>query len=123
MTRRALNAAVLALAAAGLSAVPAAARPVCTSADLRYPFQPGGPKAFGVFQLTIDGGSCATAHRVAKAWARAYEANVAMGSETRPRSAAGFRFTTLPNRAVQELSERGRRGAVTVRFAYRIPSG
>jgi hypothetical protein len=120
VTRRLL---LLAVLAAGLSAAPAGAGPVCTSADLRYPFQPGGPKAFGVFGLKIDGGSCTTAHRVAKAWMKAYEANIARGNETRPRSAAGFRFTTVPNHKVQELSERGTRGAVTVRFAYRIPSG
>jgi hypothetical protein len=123
MTHRLLTATILALATAGLAAAPAGARPVCRSADLRYAFQPDGPKAFGVFQLKIDGGPCATAHRVAKAWMKAYEANIEKGSETKPRTAAGFRFETLPSEEFQELRERGRRGAVTVRFDYRIPSG
>ena len=25
----------------------------CKSADLRYPFEPGGPKTFGVFKLRV----------------------------------------------------------------------
>ena len=35
----------------------AAARPSlhCHSADLRYPFQPDGINAFGVFKLTVTG--------------------------------------------------------------------
>jgi hypothetical protein len=31
----------------------AAAPTPCKAADLRYPFQPGGPKTFGVLRLTI----------------------------------------------------------------------
>jgi hypothetical protein len=100
-----------------------AAQKLCSSADLRFPFQPGGPKTFGVFELTVDGGSCATAHKAAKAWAAAYEANVAKGRVKAPKSAGGFRFTTLPAKAAQELRQRGRRGGVTVRFAYRVPNG
>lgn len=101
----------------------AAAQKVCSSADLRYPFQPGGPRTFGVFALTVEGGSCGTAHAAAKAWAKAYEANVAAGHVRAPKNAGGFRFTTLPAKAAQELRERGRRGGVTVRFAYRVPNG
>ena len=48
----------------------------CKSADLRYPFEPGGPKTFGVFKLRITGGRCATAHRVAKIWMEKLEASI-----------------------------------------------
>jgi opacity protein-like surface antigen len=115
-----------AIAAAALSLAPSAAQAtqrVCSSADLRFPFQPGQPKRFGVFALTVDGGSCVTAHGAAEAWAAAYEANVAKGRVRAPKSAGGFTFTTLPAKAAQELRQRGRRGGVTVRFAYRVPNG
>jgi hypothetical protein len=119
MRRLLLSVVVLSLALAA----PAAARSTCSSGDLRYPFMPGGPKDFGVFSLSVDGGSCSTAHRVAKSWMRAFEANIARGSTKLPKKAAGFAFKTLPATAAQQYNERGRRGAVTVRFAYRIPNG
>jgi hypothetical protein len=119
-------AAVLAVTAVALlpSAV-ADARPTlrCKSADLRYPFQPGGPKDFGVFRLRITGGRCATAHRVAKRWMTRFEANLRAGQVALPRSVAGFRFTSLPPNAAQTYNERGRRRTTTIRFDYRVPNG
>ena len=69
---------VLATVAGLLSAAVADARPAlrCKSADLRYPFEAGGPKTFGVFKLRITGGRCTTAHRVAKTWMKRFEANL-----------------------------------------------
>jgi hypothetical protein len=95
----------------------------CKSADLRYPFMPGGAKTFGVFELRITGGGCTTAHRVAKAWMQKLEANIRGGSGNVPRSAGGFSFTTLPAHAAQTYSERGRRGSTTIRFDYVVPNG
>lgn len=122
-----IAAALAATFAASLPAATAQAltRPTlhCKAADLRYPFMAGGPKAFGVFELRITGGTCATAHRIAKSWMKAFEANVKAGSEKTPRSAGGFTFTTLPATAAQTLPERGRRGTTSLRFDYRIPSG
>src|SRR5689334_16391747 len=89
MPYRALLPALAAIAL--LPAAPADAAPrTCKSADLRYPFQEGGPKDFGVFKLTIEGGSCATAHRVAKAWKDRFEVAYKV-----PRTVAGFTFKTL----------------------------
>ena len=123
--RHAICAALTALAATAVvtPAADASATLRCKSADLRYPFQPGGPNDFGVFKLRIAGGSCSTAHRVAKAWMTKFEANVDDGRFDIPRRAAGFRFTTLQAKAAQELRERGRRGSTTIRFDYRIPNG
>jgi hypothetical protein len=108
-------------------ALPAAAADArvrkCKSADLRYPFQPGGPKTFGVFRLRIAGGTCTTAHRVSKAWMKEFEANLSTGRVKLPRSVAGFSFTTLPATEAQTYRERGRKGAMTIRFAYRVPNG
>jgi hypothetical protein len=109
-------------------AVPAAAvadpRPTrCKSADLRYPFQPGGPNTFGVFRLKITGGKCTTAHRVAKAWMKRFEASISQGEVELPRRVAGFAFTTLPPNAAQTYRERGRKRAKTIRFDYRVPNG
>src|SRR5215210_2507650 len=124
--RRTLCAAVLLLAGAG-AGLPAAAGAAparsCRSADLRYPFQPGGPNDFGVFRLRIAGGRCATAHRVAKAWMDRFEANLRAGRIRLPRTVHGFRFKTLPPTAAQTYNERGRRRATTIRFAYRVPNG
>ena len=108
-------------------AAPAAAAPAsrtCKSADLRYPFQPGGRRTFGVFKLRIAGGTSATAHRVAKAWMRAFEKRLRSPGRLRlPRSVAGFRFTTLPAKAAQTYRERGRRRSTTIRFDYVVPNG
>lgn len=120
MVRRHLSA--VAAAATVLAVAPAAhaASHVCPSADLRYPFMAGGPKTFGVFRLTVSGGSCATAHAAAKAFQKKLEAST---SPTPPRAAGGFTFTTLPATAAQTFRERGRRGGVTVRFDYVVPNG
>jgi hypothetical protein len=126
-----LRHAVCAAALAGLSLTTAAAPAAdaratlrCKSADLRFPFQPGGPNDFGVFELRITGGRCPTAHRVAKAWMKEFEAiDQSSGPLRFPRKAAGFRFTLLRAKAAQELRMRGRRGATTIRFDYRLPSG
>lgn len=132
MPRHILVAAALALAVL-VQAVPAAngasaakgapAILVCKSADLRYPFQPGGPKDFGVFKLRVSAGRCATAHRVAKAWMKRFEAALRAGHVRLPHSVDGFTFKTLPAHAAQTYRERGRRGATTIRFDYRIPNG
>jgi curli biogenesis system outer membrane secretion channel CsgG len=117
---------VIALASGVLVAAPAAsARPTltCKAADLRYAFVPGGAKNFGVFKLTVTGGTCATARRVAKTWMTRFEASIRSGSATPPRSAAGFTFTTLPTTAAQTYRERGRRGTTSIRFDYRVPNG
>jgi hypothetical protein len=92
----------------------------CKSADMRYPFMAGGPKTFGVFKLRIDGGGCATARRVAKAWGKKLETS---STGRAPRSAGGFTFTTLKAHAAQTFSERGRRGSTTIRFDYVVPNG
>jgi hypothetical protein len=97
--------------------------PSCKSADLRYPFQPGGPKTFGVFQLRITGGTCTTAHRVAKAWMKEFEANLSAGRVKLPREVGGYRFTTLAPNAAQTYRERGRKRDTTIRFDYRVPNG
>ena len=116
-----LVAAATALGPAGA----ATAQPVrhCRSADLRYPFQPGGPNDFGVFKLRITRGSCATAHRVAKRWMDRFEADLRAGRVRLPRTVMGFRFTTLAPDAAQTYNERGRRGATTIRFDYVVPNG
>jgi hypothetical protein len=95
----------------------------CKSADLRYPFEPGGPKTFGVFKLRITNGTCRKAHRVARTWMAEFELNVLLGAVKLPRKVAGFTFTTLPPDAAQTYRERGRRGATTIRFDYRVPNG
>ncbi len=112
-----------ALAAAAAATAASARSRGCDSADLRYPFQPGGPKAFGVFELRIAGGRCATAHEVAAAWMKRFEAAFRAGRTVVPRSVAGFRFTTLPAHEVQAFRERGRSATTTIWFDYRIPNG
>jgi hypothetical protein len=118
-----LVAAVL-LGACLLPATAAAASPrTCRSSDLRYPFQPGGPRTFGVFELAISHGSCATAHGVARAWMSRFESAFRAGRFTMPRSVDGFRFTTLSAHEAQAFRERGQMGATTISFLYRIPNG
>ena len=120
-----MAAVLVVVAAAALSSAVAGARPTlrCKSADLRYPFQPGGPKTFGVFRLRITGGKCATAHRVAKRWMKRFEANLRAGHVKLPRSVDGFAFTSVPPNAAQTYNERGRRRTTTIRFDYRVPNG
>jgi hypothetical protein len=111
----------LALAASVLavSAAPAQARfRSCKSADLRYPFQPGGPKTFGVFRLKIERGTCTTAHRVAKKWKNRFEVRFKL-----PHKVERFTFTQLPPNAAQTYRLRGRRGDTTLRFNYVVPNG
>ena len=122
MSARPLCAAAIAFAM--LPVATAQAKPLtCRSADLRYPFQPGGPKTFGVFKLTVAGGRCSTAHRVAKAWMTEFEAGIQAGRVRLPKRIEGYAFTTLPATEARTYRERGRKGATTIRFDYRIPNG
>ena len=119
---------MLAAITAAAAAPPAGAegRPAqrCKSADLRYPFQPDGPRTFGVFRLRITGGGCTTAHRVAKRWMDRFEASIrGAGRLKLPRNVLGFHFTTLPPNAAQTYRERGRKDAATIRFDYVVPNG
>ena len=109
---------VPATAAAG-----AASQRSCRSSDLRYPFQPGGPRVFGVFGLAIAHGSCATAHSVARAWMSRFETAFRAGRDVTPRSVDGFHFKTLPAHEAQAFRERGVMAAMTISFLYRIPNG
>jgi hypothetical protein len=94
----------------------------CKSADLRYPFTRRGPKSFGVFDLKVTGGTCATAHTVAKDWMKRFE-GLRAGHLRLPRSIDGFSFTTLPAKEPQEYRERGQKRGTTIRFEYRVPNG
>src|SRR5947209_15390963 len=121
MRSPALAAATAALAL--LAAAPAEAKPrTCRSSDLRFPFQPGGPKTFGVFRLTVTGGTCATAHRVAKDWKRRFQAAERRGKLKLPKHVDGFTFTQVPVHAAQTFGLRGVRGATTLRFRYVVPN-
>ena len=124
LTRRARRVAGIALVAlaALLPAATAEARS-CRSADLRYPFEPGGPKTFGVFELRITNGTCSTAHRVAKSWMNDFEGDILRGHLRLPRKVDGFTFRSLPPDAAQTYRERGRRGSTTIDFDYRVPNG
>ena len=127
-TSHAVCAAAIVLATLGALSPAAAAgtdagRLRCKSADLRYPFEPGGPKTFGVFKLRITGGRCATAHRVAKAWMDEFEAHLSAGHVRLPRRVLGFRFKTLAPNAAQTYRERGRKRDKTIRFDYVVPNG
>ena len=95
----------------------------CASADLRYPFEPGGPKTFGVFKLRIDDGGCHTAHRVAKEWMDRFEANLDDGRAKLPKHVRGFTFKKRPPTAAQTYTMRGRKGETTIRFDYVVPNG
>lgn len=119
---------VLAATAIALAFVPAAAADAktvtCTSADLRYPFEPGGPRTFGVFHLRITRGSCTTAHRAAKAWMTKFEADLRKsGSVKLPRMIEGFRFTSLPPTAAQTYRLRGVKTTTRINFDYAVPNG
>jgi hypothetical protein len=78
------------------------------------------PHDFGVWRLKVRGGTCATAHRVAKRWQRRFERSP---TATLPRRVHGFRFRNLPPRAAQTYRLRGTRGATVIRFAYVVPNG
>jgi len=117
--------AVAVLALALLAASPAhAATLTCKSADLRYPFRPGGPKTFGVFHLRVTGGQCPTAHHVAQAWMKRFEAGLRMPGPVRlPRLVEGFRFVSLPPTAAQTYRLRGVRSSTRINFDYVVPNG
>jgi hypothetical protein len=116
---------VAVLALALLAASPAHAATLnCKSADLRYPFRPGGPNTFGVFHLRVTGGKCTTAHRVAKAWMKRFEAGLRMPGPVRlPRKVEGFTFTELPPNAAQTYRLRGVREKTRINFDYVVPNG
>jgi hypothetical protein len=109
------------LPAAAVASAPTARN--CNSSDLRYPFQAGGPRAFGVFKLQVSHGRCTTAHRAAAAWMTRFEAAFRGGRVALPRFVAGFTFTTLPAHVAQTYRERGRARSTTIWFDYRIPNG
>ena len=101
-----------------LAAPAQAATTTCSSKDLRYPFQPGGPKTFGVFHLRVTNGSCATAHKAAKAYKVKFEKHYKV-----PKSAGGFTWTELPPTAAQTYRLRGVKGKTRVNFDYVVPNG
>ena len=117
--------ATFAVAVLLVPAAPADAATVrCKSADLRYPFQPGGPKTFGVFRLRITGGTCPTAHRIAKAWMTRFEATIREERRVElPRRVQGFTFTSLPPNAAQTYRLRGVRRSTRINFDYLVPNG
>jgi hypothetical protein len=109
------------LPAAAVASAPTARN--CNSSDLRYPFEPGGPREFGVFKLRVSHGRCTAAHHAAATWMTRFEAAFRAGHVVLPRSVAGFRFTTLPAHVAQTYRERGRARSTTIWFDYRIPNG
>jgi len=113
--KRILPAALLSLA---VLASPAHAATTCKSADLRYPFQKGGPKDFGIFRLKVTGGSCSTAHTVAAAWKKRFEVKY-----VKPKTVNGFTFTSLKPNAAQTFRLRGVKGSVRIDFDYVVPNG
>jgi hypothetical protein len=116
--------AAAAAAIALLAAAPAEAKPrTCPSSDLRFPFQPGGPKTFGVFHLKVSGGTCATAHRVARDWKRRFQAAERKGTLKLPEHVDGFAFSQVPVHAAQTFGMKGVRAATTLRFDYVVPNG
>jgi hypothetical protein len=100
-----------------------AATAQCKSADLRYPFQPGGPKTFGVFHLRVTGGKCTTAHSAAKAWMKRFEANLKKGKVKLPKHVSGFTFTSLPPKQAQTYRLRGVKAKTRINFDYVVPNG
>ena len=106
-----------------LALLPGAATHTCKSSDLRYPFQPGGPKTFGVFHLKATGTSCTTAHKVAKAWMKRFEADLKHGKVKLPKTVDGFTFTQLAAERRSDVQAKGRRNAATLRFSYVVPNG
>jgi hypothetical protein len=106
------------LAGVAFAAPAQAATTQCKSADLRYPFQKGGPKTFGVFHLRITGGSCSTAHSVAKAWKKKFEVKYEV-----PTRVNGWQFESLEPNAAQTFRLRGRKGSVRINFDYVVPNG
>jgi hypothetical protein len=120
-----LAAAALAVATVALTSPAADARATlrCKSSDLRYPYEPGGPKYFGVHRLQITGGRCSTAHRIAKLWMKRFEAEIRKGRVRLPREVDGYTFKTLKPHAAQTYTERGKSRTTTIRFDYVVPNG
>jgi hypothetical protein len=102
---RKLFAAVV-IAAACLLAAAAAGAPLPRE-DLRYPFMPGGPRTFGVFELRVGDGGCVTAHRVAEAWMTRFEDVFRAGRVRLPRTVDGFTFTYLARPRGPDMSRAG----------------
>ena len=114
------------LALSLLAAAPAAeAKPrSCASGDLRYPFEPGGPKTFGVFKLKATGAGCLAAHHAAHAWMAEFEASLRGDGPLRmPRTAGGFKWRELQPNAAQTYRLRGTKGSKVVTFDYVVPNG
>jgi hypothetical protein len=78
------------------------------------------PHDFGVHRLRISGGSCATAHRIAKRFDHRMRTSM---TGNPPRHVHGWTFKSLPPTAAQTFRMRGRKGAKTVRFDYLVPNG
>lgn len=126
MWRKCIPGAAAVVSIAAISAPAAsAAEPShkCNSGDLRFPFRKGGPNDFGVFKLRITGGTCTTAHKVAKDWKAMFQKAFDAGHLKVPTAVDGFAFKTLPAQASQTYSERGRKGATTITFNYVVPNG
>jgi hypothetical protein len=119
----AVVAAVAAPAPAASAAPTAGAARACASKDLRYPFEPGGPKTFGVFALTARGTTCPTAHRLARTWQARFEHDLMRGRLRFPKRIEGYRFRRLPVHAAQTYTLRGTKGARRVQFDYAVPNG
>jgi hypothetical protein len=96
----------------------------CASGDLRYPFEPGGKKTFGVFKLKATGASCLAAHHAAHAWMAEFEASLrGDGPLELPRTAGGFKWRELQPNAAQTYRLRGTNGSKRVTFDYVVPNG
>jgi hypothetical protein len=109
-----------------LAAAPAAEAKTrsCSSADLRYPYEPGGRKTFGVFKLKATGATCMAAHHAAHAWMAEFEASLrGDGPLVMPRTAGGFKWKELPPKAAQTYRLRGTKRAKVVTFDYVVPNG
>jgi hypothetical protein len=112
--------ALLAVAPAAQAAKPRS----CASADLRYPFEEGGPKTFGVFKLRVIGASCTVGHHAAHAWMAKFEASLrGEGALEVPKRAGGFVWKELAPNAAQTYRLRGTKGKTTVTFDYVVPNG
>ena len=115
--------AALALLTAAAPAAEAKTRS-CASGDLRYPFEPGGKKTFGVFKLKATGTTCMAAHHAAHAWMAEFEASLrGEGPLKMPRTAGGFKWKELQPNAAQTYRLRGTKGSKLVTFDYVVPNG
>jgi len=107
-----------AMAVALTAVAPASAAPTaCKSSDLRYSFNPGGPKTFGVFNLRQTATTCKVARYVAKEFGRKYESTGKL-----PKRAGGFAifgYTSGP----QQVTIKATAGRKVVRFRYVVANG